>query len=201
MANLNADGLVKDSVLPSPLQNQRFLVLESLLKRLDNLPSYVLIMLIDITPSTALTALAEQFSLFGDGWEFAHTDDEKRELIKGAIEIHRHKGTPWAIKRTLSLLGYGDCELQERFGYYEHDRTINHNGANRYGYAGHWTHYLLLMQKPISKAEAINIRALLLDVAPLRCKLVSINLKNPKHDRTIYHDGVFTYDGVIMQWL
>ena len=161
-------NLVTDSVLPSPLQNQRFLVLESLLKRLDSLPPFALIMLIDITPKSALTAFADHFSLIGDGWEFAKGETEQRELIKGAIQIHRHKGTPWAIKRTLALLGFGDCELEERFGYYEHDRTIYHNGTNRYGYAGHWTHYRLLMQKPISKAEAINIKALLLDVAPLR---------------------------------
>lgn len=200
MANSHLNGLVTDSVLPSPLQNQRFLVLESLLKRLDSLPPFALIMLIDIAPESALTAFADQFSLFGDGWEFAHLDDEQRELIKGAIQIHRHKGTPWAIKRTLALLGYGDCELEERFGYYTHDRTISHDRTRHYGYGGHWTYYRLIMQKPISKTDAENIRALLADVAPLRCKLASIHLKNLKHDRTVRHDGAVRYNGVIIQW-
>lgn len=98
-------NLVTDSVLPSPLQNQRFLVLESLLKRLDSLPPFALIMLIDITPKSALTAFADQFSLFGDGWEFAHSEDEQRELIKGAIQIHRHKGTRGLSNARLPCLG------------------------------------------------------------------------------------------------
>ena len=100
--------LVTDSVLPIPLQNQRFLIIESLLQRLNTLPQHIIIMLIDIVDGSALMAFADQFSLLGDGWEFAKTETEQRELIKGAIEIHRHKGTPWAIKRTLQLLGYGD---------------------------------------------------------------------------------------------
>ncbi len=192
--------LIKDSVLPMPLQNQRFLVLESLLQRLNALPQNVIVMLVDIVTPTAFIAFADHFSLFSDGWEFAKTETEQRELIKGAIEIHRHKGTPWAIKRTLALLGYGDCELQERFGYYEHDSTINHDSNHRYGLNGHWTHYRLLMQKRISKAEAERIRALLTDVAPLRCKLVSINLNNIYHNSVINHDGTHFYDEVIAQW-
>lgn len=193
-------SLVTDSVLPMSLQNQRFLVLESLLQRLNALPQHVIVMLIDIVTPTALLGFADHFSLMGDGWEFAKTENEQRELIKGAIEIHRHKGTPWAIKRTLALLGYGDCELQERFGYYEHDSTINHDSNHRYGLNGHWTHYRLLMQKRISKAEAERIRALLTDVAPLRCKLVSINLNNIYHNSVINHDGTHFYDEVIAQW-
>lgn len=193
-------SLVTDSVLPMSLQNQRFLVLESLLQRLNALPQHVIVMLIDIVTPTALLGFADHFSLMGDGWEFAKTENEQRELIKGAIEIHRHKGTPWAIKRTLALLGYGDCELQERYNYYEHDRTIKHDGTKRYGIGGHWTHYRLIMQKPISQAEAERIKTLLMAVAPLRCKLVSIDLANIRHNRTIKHDGTYTYNGAIKQW-
>lgn len=192
--------LVTDSVLPIPLQNQRFLIIESLLQRLNTLPQHIIIMLIDIVDGSALMAFADQFSLLGDGWEFAKTETEQRELIKGAIEIHRHKGTPWAIKRTLQLLGYGDSKLQERFGYYEHDGMINHDSNHRYGADGHWTHYRLLMQKRISTAEAERIRALLTDVAPLRCKLASINLNNIYHNSVINHDGTHLYDEVIAQW-
>ncbi|QRO13064.1 phage tail protein [Moraxella osloensis] len=192
--------LVTDSVLPIPLQNQRFLIIESLLQRLNTLPQHIIIMLIDIVDGSALMAFADQFSLLGDGWEFAKTETEQRELIKGAIEIHRHKGTPWAIKRTLQLLGYGDSKLQERFGYYEHDGMINHDSNHRYGADGHWTHYRLLMQKRISTAEAERIRALLTDVAPLRCKLASINLNNIYHNSVINHDGTHFYDEVIAQW-
>lgn len=200
MANSHLNGLVTDSVLPSPLQNQRFLVLESLLKRLDSLPPFALIMLIDIAPESALTAFADQFSLFGDGWEFAHLDDEQRELIKGAIQIHRHKGTPWAIKRTLALLGYGDCELEERFGYHKHNSQLKHNSTHRYGNIWGWTYYRLVMQKRISHLETQRIYALLADIAPLRCKLSSINLRNIYHNSAIKHNGTHFYEEVIAQW-
>lgn len=200
MANSHLNDLVTDSVLPSPLQNRRFWVLERLLGRLNALPQHVIIMLIDIVPTSALTAFAHHFSLIGDGWEFATTEDEQRELIKGAIQIHRHKGTPWAIKRTLALLGYSDCELQERFGYYEHNNSINHDSNHRYGDSGHWTYYRLVMQKRISTLEAQRIYALLADVAPLRCKLISIHLRNFYHNSVIKHDGTHFYDEVIAQW-
>lgn len=192
--------LVKDSVLPMVLQSHRFLVLESLLDRLNSLPQYTIIMLTDIAPSDSLPWFADHFSLFGDGWAFAGSEQEQRDLIKSAIEIHRHKGTPWAIKRTLSLLGYGDCELKERYGFNYHDNSIQHNGKHTYGSNGHWTYYQLIMQKTISLAEAERIKALLLDVAPLRCKLIDIRLANIRHNSTIKHNAEFTYNGVIATW-
>lgn len=192
--------LIKDSVLPMPLQNQRFLVLESLLQRLVGLNQHAIIMLIDVVDHSSLMWFADHFSLFGDGWQFAVTEQEQRELIKNAIEIHRYKGTPWAIKRTLKLLGYGDCKLIERFGYYEHNSTIQHDGTRHYGKDGHWTHYQLVMQHLISIEEAQRIKALLDDVAPLRCKLVSIRLAQIRHNSAIQHSGSYTYNGVIKRW-
>lgn len=188
-----------DSVLPIPLQNERFLILEQLLKRLDRLSKHTIIMLTDITPASALPFFADHFSLFGDGWEFAVTEAEQRELIKASIEIHRYKGTPWAIKRVLQLLGFGDCQLIERTGFLEHDGTIQHNSTHRYGFGGDWTHYKLVTPRLMSLADAERIRALLIDVAPLRCKLVSINIP-VNHDSVIKHDSTYNYDGVIGQW-
>ena len=188
-----------DSVLPMPLQNERFLVLEQLLQRLDGLSKHTIIMLTDLSPASALPFFADHFSLFGDGWEFAVTDDEKRELIKEAIEIHRHKGTPWAIKRVLKLLGFGDCQLIERAGFNDHNSTIYHDGTHRYGTGGDWTHYQLITPRLMSAIDAERIRTLLIDVAPLRCKLVSIKIPIT-HNSAIRHDGTYNYDGVIGQW-
>ena len=189
-----------DSVLPMPLQNERFLILEQLLKRLSGLSKHTVIMLTDLAPASALAFFADHFSLFSDGWEFAVTENEQRELIKEAIEIHRHKGTPWAIKRVLKLLGFGDCELIERTGFLEHNSIAKHNSKHRYGYGGDWTHYKLVTPRLMSAADAERIRALLIDVAPLRCKLVSIGLPTVNHDSTVKHNGAYNYDGVIRQW-
>lgn len=188
-----------DSVLPMPLQQTRFIVLERLLKRLDSLSQHTIIMLTDLNPADTLPFFADHFSLFGDGWEFAVSENDKRKLIKEAIEIHRYKGTPWAIKRVLKLLGFGDCELIERTGFLEHNSVAKHNSSHRYGYGGDWTHYKLVTPRLMSTADAERIRALLLDVAPLRCKLISINIP-VNHNGSIKHDGTYNYDGVIGQW-
>lgn len=43
-------------------------------------------------PSSALEMLGWQFHI--EGWELAQTDEEKRTLIKKAIELHRYKVHP-----------------------------------------------------------------------------------------------------------
>lgn len=60
---------------------------------------------VDTVPDSALDALAEQFSLVGDGWDLAYDDDDRRAMVKRAIEIHRYKGTVWAVKAIFGTLG------------------------------------------------------------------------------------------------
>lgn len=57
---------------------------------------------IDELSGKILDALAWQFHI--EGWELAETDEEKRELIKQAIELHRHKGTRWAVKKAFEVV-------------------------------------------------------------------------------------------------
>ena len=57
---------------------------------------------IDNVPSNILDLLAWQFHL--EGYELAQTDEQKRNMIKKAIELHRYKGTKWAIKKVFEFL-------------------------------------------------------------------------------------------------
>ncbi len=57
---------------------------------------------IDELPEELLDLLAWQFHI--EGYELAETEEEKRALVKKAIELHRYKGTRWAIKKVLELL-------------------------------------------------------------------------------------------------
>jgi len=67
----------------------------------------LLIYLIDTVDEDALVHLADQFDVLGyKGYGLAHTVAEKREVIKRAIELHRYKGTIWAIKQALNSIGY-----------------------------------------------------------------------------------------------
>lgn len=79
------------------LNTEAFNTLIDRLGSLDLTP--LLIYIIDNVHASALPHLAEQFHITGlEGWQFAKSEKEKRELIKNAINIHRLKGTPAGVK-------------------------------------------------------------------------------------------------------
>lgn len=63
-------------------------------------------------PDTLLDALAYAVSIdeFNDAW----SPITKRQLIQESHDIHRKKGTKWAVKRVLSVMNY-DATLIEWF--------------------------------------------------------------------------------------
>ncbi|MET0264709.1 MAG: phage tail protein [Duganella sp.] len=94
----------------------RFAHLAQLSERMASLDlSRLLVNLVDLAEPAALPLLAEQFHIMGwEGWDLATDDGARRELIKSAIELHRYKGTPWAVKQTLAKLGLERVTLIER---------------------------------------------------------------------------------------
>ncbi|MEX2155126.1 MAG: phage tail protein I [Gemmatimonadaceae bacterium] len=107
--------LLDDRVLPSSIADERSQALVELAERLEALDrSLLLVYHIDTVPAAALFALAWQFDVLGfNGWDLAHSDAERRELLKGAIERHRFRGTPWAIKAALEAVGYAGTLIEE----------------------------------------------------------------------------------------
>ena len=69
---------------------------------------------IDELPEPVLDLLGWQFHV--EGWELAQSIEEKRTLVKQAIELHKHKGTKWAIKKVLEILNLSG-KIQEWFEY------------------------------------------------------------------------------------
>ena len=125
--------------------------------RLDSINlEALMVYLVDIVDSSALPWLGEQFSLFGDGWELAESDDVRRTLIKSAIELHRYKGTPWAIKQALKKLGL------ERFTLIEHPE------------AAHWAEFdvdITVVDRPLTEAIYPQITQLIDTYKPARSHL------------------------------
>lgn len=77
----------------------------------------LLIDLVDLVDASALPSLAEQFHVQGlEGWLFAKDERQKRELIKQAIELHRYRGTPWAVRQVLKILAF-EGDISEWFEY------------------------------------------------------------------------------------
>lgn len=87
------------------LVKKRFTELE-----LDKLLVYI----IDTVNSDAIPYLADQFDVLGfKGFRLAHTEADQREIIKKSIELHRFKGTIWAVREALVSIGYGDVTIEE----------------------------------------------------------------------------------------
>jgi phage tail P2-like protein len=106
------DTILADSIAHIPhlaafdlIVKKRFSELE-----LDKL----LVYLIDTVDASALPHLAKQFDVLGyKGYRLATTETEQREIIKRAIELHRYKGTLWAVKEALKSIGFGSAVVEE----------------------------------------------------------------------------------------
>jgi len=105
---------------PVLFKNSKYRAVEGLLNKLfkellDKTVAEVLYPRIDeIENEELLDLLGRQFHI--EGWELAKTVEEKRRLVKSAIELHRYKGTPYAIKKVLEALGLVG-EVKEWFKY------------------------------------------------------------------------------------
>ena len=98
-----------DKLLPPPplASDERFSILANIAaERFAQLDlTALMVYLVDLVDASALPALAEQFHVQGlEGWLFTTDEREKRELIKQAIELHKYKGTIWAVWRVLEIL-------------------------------------------------------------------------------------------------
>lgn len=89
----------------------------------DDLKTEVLLVYsIDQVDEKALPLLAEQFDVLGyKGMRLAQTVPDQRALIKRAIELHRYKGTLWAVREAIKSVGFTDVEITEH---------VNGNWAN-----------------------------------------------------------------------
>lgn len=104
-------------LLPDPLTSAPHIVAFDTLAaaRLDAIElDAVLVYLIDSVSASALPFLADQFGVSGlRGYRQAQTEQDKRNLIKQAIELKRYMGTVYAIKQAMISLGYGEALLVE----------------------------------------------------------------------------------------
>lgn len=131
----------RDNLLQPPLQGDaRMEALARLIARLSALPVETpLVNLFDLVDASALASLGEQFHVMGvEGWNLAATEAARRSLLKKAIEMHRHKGTPWAVEEALRATGFAGAEVREGGGLCAHDAELAHNGAGTYASGNRW---------------------------------------------------------------
>jgi len=109
--------MIKDLTPPSIKELQHLVDTfdESFEKIKDEVIKVLILPRIDeIEDEKVLDLLGWQFHI--EGWDLARTVEEKRNLIKNAIMLHRHKGTPYAIKKVFEALNL-EAKLFEWFEY------------------------------------------------------------------------------------
>ncbi|MEC5344690.1 phage tail protein I [Brenneria populi] len=188
---------MSDVLLPPPLAaDVSFRSLASLIDRFDALKlEALMVYLVDIVDSSALDSLAEQFSLTEDGWQLAESEDARRAMIKSAIEMHRYKGTPWAVREVIRSLGFGEVELIEHIGRLNYDGVRSYNGHMVYGDKTQWPVYRVLLQQPITNDQAQILRNTLEMIAPARCQLASLEYWGVpiRYNETASYDGNYNH--------
>jgi len=102
----------------SPINDISSKTFDELFSRFQNLDTEcLLVYLFDKVEETALIHLAEQFHITGnEGWSNCTTIEEKRDLIKNSLNLHRFRGTKYSLKRVLEILGLNG-QVSEWFDY------------------------------------------------------------------------------------
>lgn len=183
------------NITPVLSQDKRFSILSQLIEESFNEIdlSVLLVYIIDKTPLTTLPFLAEQFSLTGDGWELAESETQKRDLLKRAIELHRYKGTPWAVREIIRLYGFGEVEIIENLFDWCLDGSAKLDGTHFLGDEQEWARYLIVFNEPITNDQAISLRKAILSYAPKRSYLERIDFMEAafRLDGSIQLDGQY----------
>ena len=127
-----------------------------------------------------------------EGWEVAQTDEARRRLIAAFDEIHAHKGTPHAIRQLFRLLQLGEVQIIERANEFTWNGEVLFDGSRTFGgREDDWAKYSIVLTRPVTNRQAAQIRALLEDIAPLRCELLSLDYRaNP-----LLWNGEISFDG------
>ncbi|QEY23559.1 phage tail protein [Neisseria animalis] len=174
-------------------RDQRYKMLADLGLRLSDIEAAKLMpRLVHLVAPEHLDLLAESRSILGaDGYWLAESDQARRRLIKGAYELHRYKGTPWAIREIVRRLGFGEVEIIEGMGNKRHDGEITRNGRYAHGHSDRWAHYRVIMSHPVTNGQAALLRHTLRAFAPARCVLAALDYQAS----AVRHNGKITRDG------
>ena len=66
---------------------------------------------LDDLPGPVVDHLAWQLQILY--WDLDLTLEQKRELVRRAIALHKYAGTVWAVRQAMMAVGFGDAEIME----------------------------------------------------------------------------------------
>ena len=175
-------------LIPPGIDDARTRALMRLIGRQGDLDlTKLLIYRVDELQEDALYLLAWQFHILGvEGWDLAETAAERRALIKRAIDLHRHTGTPWAIREAIKALGYADAEIVEGLPVALYNGAQSHSAAETYGGGIRWAMFRVLLDlgedKGVSATRIAQLVALINVWKNARSHLVDIGFRADTSD-------------------
>lgn len=194
------------NLLPSSIQNKPHLaafdtMIEQRFIDLDFTP--VLMNLVDTCSVDALPYLLKQFDVLGyKGLRFIDPlsityDTDRRELIKKAIELKKHRGTTWSIKEALKLIGITNCEIHSNASDYFHDGFYLRDGTILHALKN-WATFTLKVNaatfSTITTGLVTDIVNIVNEYKAGRSHLVRIVGLGIMHNGIAYRDGTYTRD-------
>ena len=158
----------------------KFTALADLSLRLGRLDkSQIMTSLIELVDDKYIELLAEKWSVTGyDGYLLEEDIKSKRTLISAAVELHKYKGTPWAIKQICFKLGLGKVSIEENL-------SVPDDPENE------WAYYRILLNDIVTLSQGKKIRKYVQAFAPARSELESLDYSAHAH----LYDDTITYDG------
>jgi len=140
-------------------------------------------------PAPLLPWLAWALSV--DVWDAAWPEVTKRRAIAESLAIHRIKGSRASVERAVAAMDLGAVEIVEGNSANRYDGATLYDGSQTYGGASHWATYRVFAARPVSNAQADQIRASLAATAPARSHLAALDFTAAPQ----IYDGAATYDG------
>ena len=143
-------------------------------------------------PIDVLPWLAWAWSV--DLWDENWAIDARRDTTSSSLMFHKRKGSPGAMRDALRSAGYGEVEIIERLDIRRRDGSRFRDASHFYSESLHWAWYSIVLTRPVSIAQAAQVREILSRAQPERCKLhelrydQALNLRNA----AIQRDGTFT---------
>lgn len=169
--------------VPYSIRDTRGAAFESLIARLAD-PNQDVVLVQDpaTIEASALTAMAWGWDMLGPLWEHLGSDAERRDYLAAMHSLQGRRGTPWAVKEALRILGWPNAQIMDGQGALRYDGTADFNGFYYYGIGfDEWYEWGVELDLTGGEGFTSGQYALVQEVAayfgPVRSRLVRIVLQ------------------------
>jgi phage tail P2-like protein len=147
----------------------------------------------DTCPAGMLPWLAWAYNV--DEWDASWPAEFQRQTIRDAFVLQRKKGTVGSIRRAITNAGYGDATILEGTAGRTYDGSFTANGTYTYGDPAGWANYRVFLTRPMTTAQADQVRRILSKTQPARCNLAQLSFvqANNQYNGAIRYNGAYNH--------